>query len=279
MMIIKKKQAGIRFLTCVLFILLLTWSLAARSALSDALEHLKQAYPDYIKSVNAHYITWTDGTIMPVQAGKPRKSWQEKLDSPSLADQLEQSPYFAGKPPDVSTFHPRTDPGRIRYAPFFRKMYGNSAAVVKSRLTIVYWMPKIFGKRYRLHVTTVNSVDKKLSQVSDELEQLVTAHPELRQYLEKPAGFFNWRSIAKSKRLSAHSYGIALDLNIQYSNYWQWELEKQGLPVTESTPLTYINHIPWEIVLIFEKHGFIWGGKWYHHDTMHFEYRPELLLH
>jgi hypothetical protein len=29
---------------------------------------------------------------------------------------------------------------------------------------------------------------------------------------------------------------------------------------------------------VFEKHGFIWGGKWYHYDTMHFEYRPELLL-
>jgi peptidoglycan LD-endopeptidase CwlK len=32
-----------------------------------------------------------------------------------------------------------------------------------------------------------------------------------------------------------------------------------------------------EIVAIFEKHGFIWGGKWYHYDTMHFEYRPELM--
>ena len=26
-----------------------------------------------------------------------------------------------------------------------------------------------------------------------------------------------------------------------------------------------------------EKHGFIWGGKWYHYDTMHFEYRPEII--
>ena len=32
-----------------------------------------------------------------------------------------------------------------------------------------------------------------------------------------------------------------------------------------------------EIVDIFERHGFIWGGKWYHYDTMHFEHRPELL--
>jgi hypothetical protein len=34
---------------------------------------------------------------------------------------------------------------------------------------------------------------------------------------------------------------------------------------------------PWEIVAAFEEQGFIWGGKWYHYDTIHFEYRPELL--
>jgi hypothetical protein len=28
---------------------------------------------------------------------------------------------------------------------------------------------------------------------------------------------------------------------------------------------------------VLEKHGFIWGGKWYHFDTMHLEHRPELL--
>ena len=29
---------------------------------------------------------------------------------------------------------------------------------------------------------------------------------------------------------------------------------------------------------LIERHGFIWGGNWYHYDTMHFEYRPELLM-
>jgi len=42
--------------------------------------------------------------------------------------------------------------------------------------------------------------------------------------------------------------------------------------------LKQASQIPIQIVRIFEKHGFIWGGYWYHYDTMHFEYRPELLL-
>lgn len=37
------------------------------------------------------------------------------------------------------------------------------------------------------------------------------------------------------------------------------------------------NRMPAEIVAIFERHGFIRSGKWGHFDTMHFEYRQELL--
>ncbi|MFM7757478.1 MAG: M15 family metallopeptidase [Crocinitomicaceae bacterium] len=35
--------------------------------------------------------------------------------------------------------------------------------------------------------------------------------------------------------------------------------------------------IPLELVEIFERYGFIWGGKWLPYDTMHFEFRPELI--
>ena len=40
---------------------------------------------------------------------------------------------------------------------------------------------------------------------------------------------------------------------------------------------TWRNRIPGAIGEIFERHGFIWGAKWYHMDSMHFEYRPELI--
>jgi hypothetical protein len=36
---------------------------------------------------------------------------------------------------------------------------------------------------------------------------------------------------------------------------------------------------PSEIIEAIERHGFIWGGKWWHFDTMHFEYRPEIIAY
>lgn len=116
----------------------------------------------------------------------------------------------------------------------------------------------------KLLVTTVNGVDKQLQAVSDELQKLP---PELRKYVTKTAGTFNYRNIAGTDLISAHGYGIAIDINTDYSDYWQWS--KTG---------KYRNRIPMEIVSIFEKYGFIWGGKWYHFDTMHFEYRPEQII-
>ena len=57
----------------------------------------------------------------------------------------------------------------------------------------------------------------------------------------------------------------------RHADYWRWSKpDKTGR-------YRYRNRVPLEIVELFERHGFIWGGKWYHYDTMHFEYRPELL--
>ena len=78
------------------------------------------------------------------------------------------------------------------------------------------------------------------------------------------------RSIAAPSRdtgnRSAHAWGVAIDINTKFADYWLWA--KNG---------AYRNQVPFEIVEVFERHGFIWGGKWAHFDTMHFEYRPELL--
>jgi peptidoglycan L-alanyl-D-glutamate endopeptidase CwlK len=262
--------------TYIFFLFLFFFNLTAYAAISDLLR-LQKAYPDHIQTVADDYIIWTDGTMMPVKDSVYDKTQQEKLDSPSLLDQVNNVIYSAGIPMERDTYTPKGDPGRIRYEPFFRKMYGETKRDVESKLVTIYWMPLVFGSDYPLLVTTVNGVDKKLTAISNELEALVSKHPDYAAFLEAPGGTFNWRVIANTQRISAHSFGMTIDINSDVSDYWQWDLERAGQPISEDTPLIYRNSIPWEIVPIFEKYGFIWGGKWHHYDSMHFEYRPELL--
>jgi hypothetical protein len=115
-----------------------------------------------------------------------------------------------------------------------------------------------------LLVTKREGVARALSAVARELAALPQ---EYQKFLSPSAGTFKWRKIAGTNRLSVHSFGAAIDINVKYSAYWRWS----------KGAYRYQNKIPKAIVDIFEKYGFIWGGKWYHYDTMHFEYRPELL--
>lgn len=253
--------------------LLLCFCANAHEQRSLALERLKAAYPDHIHMVLEAYVLWVDGTYMPI--GNSSASKSDALNDPTLADQLEQPVYRVGKPID----NPCNDPGRIRYEPFFRKMYGDSALEVQQNLVKVAWMPRIFGDKARiLRVTTINHLHEKIKKISDELELLMLEHPEYCIFLNKPGGTYCWRNIAHTNRLSCHSFGMTLDITVSQSNYWQWDLAKEHRLISEDEPLLYRNKIPWEIVQIFEKYGFIWGGKWYHYDTMHFEYRPELMV-
>ncbi|MHC6204140.1 M15 family metallopeptidase [Breznakiellaceae bacterium SP9] len=123
-------------------------------------------------------------------------------------------------------------------------------------------MPSINSNAPWLLVNARFGIDKKLEEVIAALDVL---GPEYQKYLIPPGGTFNYRPVAGTGRLSAHSFGIA----VAPSHYWQWEAKGAA---------EYTNSIPYRIVEIFEEQGFIWGGKWYHFDTMHFEYRPELLL-
>ncbi|MEO1448697.1 MAG: M15 family metallopeptidase [Bacteroidota bacterium] len=167
-------------------------------------------------------------------------------------------------PLDYVHLAPYYDPGRIRHEAFFRKMYGRTEDSVRSRLDTVIWLPGISNTP--MYVTRVNGIADRVLAISDSLMRL----PHLHKYLKKPAGAFVWRPIAGTDRQSMHSFGIALDINIKHAHYWRWDAPGKDMPNG------YHNSIPLEIVQIFEAFGFIWGGKWYHYDTMHFEYRPEL---
>lgn len=252
---------------------------------SFAFEALRSAYPDFdFKLVNGKLV-FPDGTSLTFDDGIDR-SPQALLDSPDIFDMFfyrypsfayrknpqattgTAAPDPAGGALDLPTSLPyRADPGRVRNEGFFRKMYGSTEEDVKRRLAPVTWIPS--GKGPTLMVTTVNDVNKALQAVSDELDRL----PQLWPYLLKPGGTFIWRFIAGTDRLSVHSFGAAVDINVARSDYWY------NIVQDEVAPVAYKNRIPARIVEVFERHGFIWGGWWYHFDTMHFEYRPELIAY
>ena len=224
---------------------------------------LVSSYPNFLASHDANTVTWKDGMVMMVDDGKGEKDFEARLNEPDLEDTF-YAPYPLGRtgiPPAVNV-----DPGRIRYKPFFDKMYGDcSKGEVARNLVPVVWLPKHGGRTLR--ITSVNNVAHRLRDISAELDELPDSFVK---YLAPAGGTYHCRVIGGTTRRSAHGYGIAIDINAEWSDYWRW-----GQQVDGESP--YRNRIPWEIVETFEKHGFIWGGKWYHYDTMHFEYRPELL--
>ena len=225
---------------------------------------LLKAYPGLF-TISGNTLTWNDGTMMIWDDGKQRTAAQLN-ESPDIEDMF----YYVYPPASAGPLTPTLDfdPGRIRYKPFFEKLYGANAQAVGQRIVGVKWLPKL-GKTV-IRVTSIFGIDQRLAKISDRLAEMPA---NLSRFGLKPGGGFSWRLIAGTDHLSMHAFGSAIDINVGYSDYWRWR--SPGA----SGVLPYKNRIPMAIVALFEKYGFIWGGRWYHYDTMHFEYRPELLLY
>jgi hypothetical protein len=236
----------------------------ARDTIPLAAKKLIKSYPDFIVGFSDNHLIFKDQSKLLWDDGIKNKSFKGLLEKPDIKDMFEQA-YITGKltSPPPKNF----DPGRIRNEAFFLKIYGSTEKEVKQHLTEITWCPKLIGQK--IIVTKVNGVDKQLMLVSKELDE----HPELKKHLSNIGGTFTWRNINGTNRHSMHSFGMTIDINTTYSDYWQWNCKC----INEDAMIKYTNRIPQIIVDIFEKHGFIWGGKWYHYDTMHFEYRPELI--
>jgi hypothetical protein len=230
---------------------------AAAAGDSAVLEALVRAYPEQLAGYDAADLIWRDGTRMPLSDGQPQKSFDEMLRRGSILDQI-SLPYPAGV--GAAALVPQGDSGRVRNRAFFDKMYGDCwRGEVAPRLVPVVWLPQSWGHTVR--VTSVNGVAMRLAEVSAELEALPAP---IKRYAYPTTGTYNCRTVADTGEPSMHSWGAAIDLNAVRAAYWLWPRA-----VAAET-------LPAQIIDIFERHGFIWGGKWLHYDTMHFEYRPEL---
>jgi hypothetical protein len=258
-------------LRCAFFVLLVALlasgglqAAAQQEPRPDPLASLVKAYPDFLDRIDGNDLVWKDGTRMRIDDGQGPKTFEAMLDHPDVKDMFAIT-YPVGEKglaPEVNF-----DPGRIRNTAFFKKMYGDcQTSNLLAEAGDVVWIKSKYGKTIKF--SKINGAAAALQRVSDELDLLPD---RFTKYIAPIQGTYNCRPIAGTDRLSPHGLGIAIDISGKYSHYWRWS--KPGA----SGRIVYQNEIPWEIVGAFEKHGFIWGGKWYHYDTMHFEYRPELL--
>lgn len=194
-----------------------------------------------------------DGKTIPYDDGR-KKTLDEKLDGPDVEDAFSMR-YRKGKIQPVEQAD--DDPGRVRLDPVFQTTYPTSP---KDMTTF-----ELFGKKLQVH----KKVAARFEAVRGRLERALAANPSLKPFLQGVGGTFVKRNIAGTNRPSAHSYGVSLDINAEKAEYWRWQRPPE--------PIKWRNRVPQAIVDAFEAEGFIWGGRWYHYDTMHFEYRPELL--
>lgn len=126
----------------------------------------------------------------------------------------------------------------------------------------------------------------------DILEELAAAERELRETAGTDASVeawiegigsidgFAWRSVAGTSSRSMHSYGVAIDIVPAKSRglAWYWlDARKNGLAWYE-LPRSRRIPVPAKVVQAFERRGFVWGGKWFYWDLVHFEYRPDILI-
>jgi len=189
------------------------------------------------------------------------KTSEQRLDHPDIKDMFHDT-YPLANPTD--RLPKDFDPGRYRVDALFMALYGDSESAVASNCVVAEFCGNSvkFNARY--------GAADALRAVSAGLTPLLAQKPEIRSYVDKLAGTFNWRKVAGTESLSNHSFATAIDLNVKKAAYWRW------VPPSQLETFSRKNW-PTEIIETFERQDFIWGGKWRHFDTMHIEYRPEII--
>jgi hypothetical protein len=137
---------------------------------------------------------------------------------------------------------------------------------------------RFLGREALVH----HAILEELTFVEQRINEAAAADPQVRQWVSRlqTVSAWNWRDIADTRSRSNHAYGIAIDLLPAAQNrletYWLWTAQNN----VDWWDVPYSKRLnpPDAVIKAFEAYGFIWGGKWLFYDTMHFEYRPEILL-
>lgn len=226
---------------------------------------LMLAYPEYISGVERSadgnvYLVMKSGQRL-IYDDKNTKNADQRMANPDLQDMLEQ-PYPLTT--DCKLMEKDFDPGRVRMYSLLKEVYGSNRQQIEKQLGNV----NVGGRS--LQFAKNNAAGTALKAAMTEVAALAKSNSRVGAAAFPSSGTYNYRVISGTNRLSPHAFGIAIDLARDSRDYWQWATREQGQKRLDTYPK--------EIVEIFEKNNFVWGGKWGHFDILHFEYRPEIIL-
>ena len=255
----------------------------------------QQAYPSkvtgygYDKGGQDWYIVvgqkrflWAKGRILPESlflSGEevPVEQWRPVVDyiyPPEVADPATFTQEIISE--IRRTSHPDFRASQPSYhLDFFDALYDGKYQVrIEQNIVSMSFL----GREVNVHRDIVSA----LSQVEKRILEEAEHNQEVEDFVDNISSVegYNWREIRDRQDRSFHSWGLALDIlpkGWQKKNlYWNWISEWN--PDWMMIPLSKRWMPPQSVVDIFERHGFVWGGKWMLWDTIHFEYRPELLI-
>lgn len=249
---------------------------------------LRQAYPeqigdaglrdgDWAALVNGEWYYWAEGRLLPEST---RSKWEDYapyrfytyplgtlppfvVPDPRTVESLKAS---AGMPEDEVPERPEGFLDAL--------LRTGSRGETASRITRV----RFLGWPVDVHEIAAPA----LREVSGQVEALGKTDPAVAAFISGIASVsgFNYRNIAGTPNRSYHGFGLAVDITPQsYGGreaYWRWAMAKGEN--WWAVPYSRRWMVPLPVVEAFERNGFIWGGKWIFFDTMHFEYRPEVII-
>jgi len=173
---------------------------------------------------------------------------------------------------------PSYKPLEPRASDFLDRMFGYTSREIRQHCQSVSFLK---------HTAFINNICvSPLKKVEQKILDAARKDPEVRDFIAelKILYSFQRKKVIGTNSVSYHSYGLAIDLipkSYQRKHvYWKWSavLNKTWYKTPWFlTPLESRWSPPQPVIDAFEEQGFIWGGKWVHFDTVHFEYRPELL--
>lgn len=269
----------------ILFSLFAALPLSSQEA-RQVFEALLRAYPDRISDlkhrngdwsilVNGKTFYWSDGRLLPAKDKGLEK---------------EYSPYhFRPNPRSIPPIRRLSPAERVRLEASIRRQESRRFFRHPAFLTSLWGMenPQIaeqtlqamvfLGRKIRVHPYIID----ELTLVEREIRESASRDDAVEIWMNNlsTVDAYVWRDIAGSANRSLHSFGLAIDLlSDDYGGkqvYWRWS--RRHYPEWWAIPHENRHSPPTVVIEAFENHGFIWGGKWFFFDQIHFEYRPELL--